>query len=113
MSGCLILNWRRLPPGESGRLGLVTSRKVGGAVVRSHARRLMREAYRLQQAHVAVPLALVLVARPSMATRDLEGVSRDLRRCLREAGLWRDAVDGPAGVEASPPPAEGARNAAS
>lgn len=88
MSGCLIANWRRLAAGESTRLGIVTSRKVGGAVVRSRARRLLREAFRLQQAQVAGPIALVLVARPSLASRSLSAVSRDLRRCLQESGLW-------------------------
>ena len=35
VQGCLIANWRRLPTGAATRLGVVTSRKIGGAVVRN------------------------------------------------------------------------------
>ena len=41
--GCLIANWRSLPAGSPTRLGVVTGAKLGGAVVRNRARRLMRE----------------------------------------------------------------------
>ena len=50
---------------------------------------MMREAYRLQRGNLLVPVALVLVARPSLATKDFETVCRDLRRCFQESGLWR------------------------
>jgi ribonuclease P protein component len=94
--GCLIANWRRLPDGEESLLGIVTSRKVGGSVVRSRARRMMREAYRLQRGNLSVPVALVLVARPSLATKSFETVCRDLRRCFQESGLWRMPAPGAA-----------------
>ena len=41
--GCLIANWLKLPPGRPSRLGVITSRKIGDAVIRSRARRLLRE----------------------------------------------------------------------
>src|SRR5688500_14163313 len=44
--GCLVLNWVDVS-GTTARLGVITSRKIGGAVVRTRARRLLREAYRL------------------------------------------------------------------
>jgi len=87
VSGCLIANWRRLGPGEGPRVGIVTSRKVGGAVVRSLARRMLREAFRLQQHDLLAPVAMVLVARPSLAGKSFATVTRDLRRCLEQAGL--------------------------
>ena len=87
--GCLIVNLRRLPEGESSQLGIVTSRKVGGSVVRSRARRLMREAYRLHQHQITGPVVVVMVARPSLATKDFTTVCRDLRRCLQESGIWK------------------------
>ena len=40
--GCLIANWNRLPDGASPKLGVVTSKKIGGAVQRSRARQLRR-----------------------------------------------------------------------
>ncbi len=87
VSGCLILNWLAGEAGQVRRLGVVTSRKVGAAVARSRARRLLREAYRRQQHQCPAPLDLVLVARPSIAGRSLAEVERDLLTALRRAGL--------------------------
>src|SRR5512137_2566403 len=71
--GCLILNW--LATGAvRGRLGVVVSRKVGPAVVRSRARRLLREVWRKHQHGFPLPLDLVLVARPSLARKALAEV---------------------------------------
>ena len=40
--GCLVLNWLLIAPDANSRLGVITSRKVGPAVVRNRARRLLR-----------------------------------------------------------------------
>lgn len=85
--GCLIANWKVLPPESSLRVGFVTSRKVGKATVRSRARRLLREAVRLHQHELAAPLALVLVARPSIAGKPFSDVERDFISVLRQANL--------------------------
>lgn len=82
---------------------MVTGRKLGGAVVRNRARRLMRTAFRLNQHRLAQPVALILVARASITERPLASVDRDLRRCLREAGLWSEPAAAPA-EPAGPPP---------
>jgi ribonuclease P protein component len=87
--GCLIANWLRLPPGAATRLGVVTSGKIGGAVVRNRARRLMREAFRRHQHDLAQAVDLVLVARASIAGRDLAAVERDFLTALRKAKLLK------------------------
>jgi ribonuclease P protein component len=87
VNGCLIANWLRLPGGSTSRLGVVVSRKVGGAVVRSRAKRLLRESFRLHQHELTEPLDLVLVARPSIAGRALAEVEKDFLGTLRRAGL--------------------------
>lgn len=87
VNGCLIANWLRLPGGSASRLGVVVSRKVGGAVVRSRAKRLLREAFRLHQHEFVGPLDLVLVARPSIAGRAFAEVEKDLLGTLRRASL--------------------------
>ena len=83
----MIANWRVLPDGNSTRLGLVVSRKVGGAVVRSRARRLLRESFRRHQYALAQPVDLVLVARHSIARLGLGGVEKDFLTTLKRAGL--------------------------
>ena len=87
VNGCLIANWLRLPGGSTSRLGVVVSRKVGGSVVRSRAKRLLRESFRLHQHELTEPLDLVLVARPSIAGRAFAEVEQDFLGTLRRAGL--------------------------
>jgi ribonuclease P protein component len=82
--GSLILNWL---PAKQLRLGVVTSRKVGSAVIRSRARRLLREVFRQHQHEVIEPVSIVLVARHSIADNSLETVRRDYLRALSKAKL--------------------------
>ena len=87
--GCLIANWLHLTVAERSRLGVVVSKKVGGSVVRSRVKRLLRESFRLHQYELAQPVELVLVARPSIAGRKFSEVERDFLSTLRTAGLLK------------------------
>ncbi|HTA31276.1 MAG TPA: ribonuclease P protein component [Candidatus Cybelea sp.] len=85
--GCIIANVLGRPPGHGSRLGVVTSKKIGNAVARSRARRLLRECFRLHQRDLARPVDLVLVARPSIAGKKMAEVELDLLKVLRQARL--------------------------
>jgi ribonuclease P protein component len=85
--GCLIANWSKLPDGSAPRLGVVTSKKIGGAPVRSRARRLLRESFRLHQHEFAQPVEIVLVARNSIAGKKFADVEKDYLAALRRARL--------------------------
>lgn len=87
--GCLIANWNRLPDGGTPKVGVVTSRKIGGAVERSRARRLLRESFRRHQHEFLQPVELVLVARNSIAGKNYAGVERDFLAALNRAGLLK------------------------
>jgi ribonuclease P protein component len=89
VTGCLIANWQRLPPGSASRLGVITSSKIGGAVVRNRARRLMRETFRLHQYSLAQPVDLVLIARQSIVEKGFAGVEKDFLTTLRKAKLLK------------------------
>lgn len=91
VNGCLIANWLRLPGGSASRLGVVVSRKVGGSVVRSRAKRLLRESFRIHQHEFSQPLDLVLVARPSIARCAFAEVEKDFLGTLRRVGLLPEA----------------------
>jgi ribonuclease P protein component len=87
--GCLIANWQRLPAEASSRLGVITASRIGGAVVRNRARRLLRETFRLHRHKLAAPVDLVLVARPSIAGKGFAEVERDFLTAVRKARLLR------------------------
>ena len=88
-SGCLIANWFRLPPGTPSRIGVITGRRLGGAVVRVRARRLLREAFRLHQLELTEPLDLVLVARSSIVGKAFATVEKDFLAALRQAKVLK------------------------
>lgn len=88
--GCLIANWNKLPEGAKPKLGVVTSRKIGGAVQRTRARRLLRESFRLHQHDFTQPIELILVARNSIAGKKFAEVEKDFLTTLRKAGLLRN-----------------------
>lgn len=87
--GCLIANWGRLPSAGHSRLGVITSGQLGNAVIRSRARRLLREVFRLHQHELAQPLELVLVARQSIVGKRFGAVEKDFLTTLRKAGLLK------------------------
>jgi len=81
------------------RLGLAVSRRVGGAVERNRARRLLREGFRRIEPAGSVGFDLVAVARAPLARRGQAEVARELRERLQS--FRRRAV---ASGEAAPPP---------
>jgi|SRR5689334_19472735 len=89
-NGCLVANWVELPAGAASRVGVITSRKVGQSVVRSRARRLLREVFRLHQYDLKQPLDVVLVARPSIVRKSFGDVERDFLTALRRAQLIKE-----------------------
>lgn len=89
--GCLIANWLVLPGENTSKLGVVSSRKLGGAVVRNRARRLLREAFRLNQNRLNVPVDMVLVARASIVGKSRQDVERDYLTVLRRAELLKES----------------------
>jgi len=91
-AGCLVANWLVLPAGSSTRLGVITGRKLGNAVVRVRARRLLREAFRLHQLELSQPLDLVLVARASIVGKGFSAVERDFLTALRQGRLLKEAA---------------------
>jgi len=85
--GCLVFNWLKLPAGASSQFAVITSRKLGNAVVRGRCRRLLRECFRLNQLKLRAPVEMVLIARPSLAGKKFAAVQEDFLGALREAEL--------------------------
>ena len=71
------------------RLGLTTGKKIGGATVRSRARRLMREAYRLIEDEQSLVYGnlVVIAARAKIADAKMQDVKKDMLWCFKRVGL--------------------------
>ena len=78
------------------RLGLAVSRRVGGAVDRNRARRLLRESFRRLAPAAGPGVDLVVVARPDIVARGQAEVDRELRERVRR-------IERPAGSAGSVP----------
>lgn len=72
------------------RLGVVASRKVGGAVIRVRARRRLREVFRRHRALLTGGGDVVLIARKGGTTRSWEALCREWLGHARRLGLLRD-----------------------
>ena len=85
--GCLLANWQLLPSNSFSRLGVVTSRHLGKAVIRNRARRLMRECFRLHKKKLRSEVDLILVARKSIAKKSFFDVEKDFIALLKKCNL--------------------------
>ena len=71
------------------RVGFVTSRRVGGAVVRNRLRRRLREIVRRHQHTLVNGLWLVVVARPASARATSAVLEEEWLRLARRASILR------------------------
>ena len=67
------------------RLGITTTRRLGKAVVRNRARRLVREAFRTRREEIPPGLDLVFVVRPPLLMRKPAELGPILVGASREA----------------------------
>lgn len=68
------------------RVGVVASRKVGGAVVRNKAKRWMRELFRRNIDLLEIPVDVLLVAMPDIARTTWAEVREEYLRAVSEVG---------------------------
>ena len=77
------------------RIGLTTSTKLGGAVVRNRCRRIMREAFRTIQKEktLKVGYLIVIAARSAAVGQKSTEIKQQLDYALKKLGMYEDAND--------------------
>ena len=90
--GSMVLNWMEFPENPLSRMAVITTKKLGPAVTRARARRLLRECFRRHQHALRVPVDMVLVARRGLLGKKLAAVEADYLSALRSATLLKEAT---------------------
>lgn len=85
----MVLHLRR-GEGAALRLGVVTGRKVGPAVARSRARRLLREVYRRHRYLLRGDVDVVLVARAALLKASWSDIVAEWNTLAKRAGLMNE-----------------------
>ena len=79
-TGRFFLLFATTMPGETARIGLTVSRKVGHAVVRNRVKRQMREFFRLTRPALTHGRDWVVIARPHAGKARAEALQHDLKK---------------------------------
>src|SRR5678809_1123012 len=79
----IVLSVLKDMPAPEVRVGLITSRRVGGAVVRNRVRRRLREIVRRHQHALGSGVWLVIIARPAAAAASFAALDDEWLRLMK------------------------------
>jgi ribonuclease P protein component len=83
----LILGFLPAERSECFRAGFVTSKRIGGAVVRSRVRRRLRDVVRTQQGRLRAGFWFVVIARPAAARASYRALKDEWLRLAERASI--------------------------
>jgi ribonuclease P protein component len=83
----IVLSVLKNVPTPEVRVGLVTSRRVGGAVVRNRVRRRLREIVRAARPQISAGTWLTLIARQAAAEASLQTLAAEWQLLARRSSI--------------------------
>jgi len=89
-AGAYFVLYVRRNGGNTNRLGITASKKVGGAVQRNRAKRRLKELYRTNFHRLQKGYDVVFVARASAVTVEYEALKRAYFWAIRKTGISND-----------------------
>ena len=72
------------------RVGITVSKKIGGAVCRNRAKRIIREAYRVYAPRLHTGNLVVISARAAIVGKKTTDIERELERAFDSLGMISD-----------------------
>ena len=72
------------------RLGITVSKKIGNSVIRSRVKRIIKEAYRLQEANLKTGFDYVFIARNSAVDKKSTDMEICIKRLAERLKVWKD-----------------------
>ena len=81
---------KRKDNNEIRRLGLITSRKVGKAVLRNTAKRRLREIFRTNKHKLTPGLDIIFILKPQITSTGYSKLKSAVLDCLESAGFYNN-----------------------
>jgi ribonuclease P protein component len=72
-------------------LGITVNKKIGNAVKRNRAKRLIKEAYRLMENQIKTGYTFVFVARARTVESNCQTILESIKELIKKQNLWKES----------------------